>query len=227
VLLSTAGLALAATALAAVLTPTASAAALPHNIDGGVYAGYEATLSDITSVSVNWVQPSTSCGSTEVDNFDVEIVLSNADAHALQDAAFVTCGLGQRTDTEVQRTVTAGPVPRPGNSHSHALVPGDSMSAAIGRFGSVWVLTLADNTAGWTAQWPQPNPSSSYDTVGIRLLNYSDNQHSPVVFTDATVNGRPLAAADPVGLDSAQAGGQVDRTGPLSGGDFTVSLVDS
>jgi hypothetical protein len=155
----------------------------------------------------------------------VEIMLLNGTGELGKDVnAEASCYLGTRSYLESLRLYPGGDIFSKG-FYLNDLVAGDAMSASLSRANLTWTFTLVDHTAGWTMDRDMPADPLTYTTAEIHIRNGGGNENGPVAFTGTTVNGQPLADLDPVAVDSTLPNGEVDHTGPLSGGDFTVALT--
>jgi hypothetical protein len=213
--------------------PIAAAQPLPHNVDGGLYAGYQATVTDAASVSASWTEPTVTCPrhNTSFITFGAGVSLRLAGAGTDEESAGVELSCTGLRPSLIECLITnvdSGLDPLAG-VYSDPVSPGDALSASVTQDGQNYVLTIADATKGWSETRTVPTPAGVPDTVaGVRTDDEGPSGpgevgFGAVAFTGATVNGQPLATADPIALDSTEPDGAVDRTGPLTSGDFTVT----
>jgi hypothetical protein len=216
---------LAVTALAV----PASASPAPHNIDGGQYAGYQASVPGVTSVSADWTEPTTSCAGLTEQTPErylwTEVSLSQTGEWGEASAGVeIDCWINDNGVATITDYAATGIGLGPDGYFSDPVVGGDAMSASVARVGANYVMTIADATQNWTETQTEPIYSEQDDTANVWMRQPGNStEYGFVGFRNAMVNGQPLAAVNPTALDSTERDGTVDHTGPLSGGAFTIT----
>jgi hypothetical protein len=210
--------------------PIAAAQPLPHNVDGGPSAGYRTAVSESGAAGVSWTEPAISCelNSSSPDYFDIEVILTG-DGGSEEDAGIG--GLCWNGTASLNDYLLSTDNPGlGGGTYNDPFGAGDAMSASITRDGEYYDMTITDATRGWSENRSVINEGNFADTEANIVVSDSGTTYSgstefgSVAFTDATVDGQPLGASNPTGLDSHQPDGSVNRTSPLTNGtDFTVT----
>jgi hypothetical protein len=221
------GAVLALTVLAAPVASASprSAQAIPHTVDGQA-AGYQATLSKITSVHTQWTLPDLPCGILDGYGLYIGVDMGSAGSDAQNESvADFTCQEGYHSTVE---DLSSEPDGNGSLDSTDQFAPGDTMSTSISLVGLKWEWTMADLTRGWSYSWSRVARPLKFTTVGVYVTLAGIAALNPIVFTDTTVNGQPLAATDPVATDCVNVDGTVDHTSPIAAdGSFTVSQQSS
>jgi hypothetical protein len=190
------------------------------NQNGYNWSGYVATGSGFTSVSATWTEPTTRCNSSN-DLYAPWVGIDGYGSSSVEQTGVQTdCSSGSPVDSAWYEMYPANPV-----YYSNPVSAGDSITATVSRSGTSYTLTLKDNTRNWTktttksyrganasAEVILESPPAAYPNFGS------------VNFTGSTVNGQALSAYNPTAFDASGNSGQYeDHTGPLSGGNFSVT----
>jgi hypothetical protein len=224
--------------------PTSTAAdgaTAPHGIplDGGgrgpliQHAGYQATVggAGATSVSADWVQPASNdcAGLTPAVNryliVDVSLLEKN-NPNPITESAGVQYQCWYQDGTQNVEYLVVGAGFADKGYYSDPLLPGDAMSASVALVGTHYVTTLTDATENWSESRDVATRGISHnDTVDVWVNDLgSSTEYGSITLTNVKIDGQPLAAADPVALNSTETDGVTDHTGPITGGNsFTVT----
>jgi hypothetical protein len=191
------------------------------NQDGGNWSGYVATGSGFSSVSASWTEPAVTCNSTD-DLFAPWVGIDGYGSGSVEQTGVATdCSSGRPVYQAWYEMDPASPV-----YYSNAVSAGDVINASVTRSGSTYTLTLTDATQGWTRT---VNKSMQASNVSAEVIMESPTAAYPnfgkVTFSNAKVNGSPLANYGPVALDASNNSGFEDHTGSLSGGNFSISYL--
>ena len=104
---------------------------------------------------------------------------------------------------------------------------GDNINASVTRSGTTYTLVLSDTTKGWTKTTTK---SGSHANSSAEIIIESPTGAYPrfgtVSFTNAKINGSPLANFSPTLMDASNSAGQYeDHTSAVSGGSFSISYL--
>ncbi|QMU73398.1 G1 family glutamic endopeptidase [Streptacidiphilus sp. P02-A3a] len=220
----------AVAALAAALFPAGAAAATaapfgyapvgPASVYGTQWAssspwgGYVATGSGFTSITGSWTEPSVTCTSSNnlfapwvgIDGYGSQTVE--------QTGAQVSCASGSPVYSAWYEMYPASPV-----YLSKPVAAGDSFTGSVtATGGSNYLITLTDNTQGWTYSTTK---RLNAEDVSAEAIIESPSQSYPkftaTKFTGITVNGNVFSSYNPIPLSS---GGYSPTA--LNGGSFSL-----
>ncbi|HJP77649.1 MAG TPA: G1 family glutamic endopeptidase [Pseudonocardiaceae bacterium] len=190
------------------------------NQNGYNWSGYVATGSGFTSVSATWTEPRATCNSSN-DLYAPWVGIDGYGSNSVEQTGVQTdCSSGSPVDSAWYEMYPANPV-----YYSNPVSAGDVISASVKRSGTTYTLTLTDKTKNWTktttksyrganasAEVILESPPAAYPNFGS------------VNFSGSTVNGQSLSTFNPTAFDASGSFGQYeDHTGPLSGGNFSVT----
>jgi hypothetical protein len=217
----------AAATTTATFAPTHAKVGAAHargfNINGQNWGGAAATGSGFTSVSATWVEPSATCHSTN----DLYAPWAGIDGYGSttveQTGVATDCSSGSAVDEPWYEMYPAAPVYL--NTSQYPASAGDSITATV-TYSSTFTVKLTNNTRGWTfttskavrraqrasAEVIIESPSASYPNFGT------------IQFTNCTINGQPLANANPALLDPSNRGTYEAHTSAVSGGNFSIQF---
>jgi peptidase A4-like protein len=191
------------------------------NQDGGNWSGYAAAGGSYSSVTSNWTEPSVSCNSRN-DLFAPWVGIDGYGTSTVEQTGVATdCSSGSPQYAGWYEMYPAAPV-----YYSNAVSAGDSISATVTRSSNSYTLTLTDNTKGWTRTTTK-SLSARHSTVEVIIESPTAAypNFGRVNFSGSTANGAPLANVNPTALDAENGYNWEDHTGPLSGGNFSISYV--
>lgn len=216
------------TALAAVITtlaallsglPDPTAAGYQANLNGMSWSGYAALGAGYRSVAATWSVPTVACTSPrQVVGAWVGLggIASNAVEQTGIEAACSTGRPGYRAWAEL--------APAPPVYYRDRVTPGDVLSAQVRCSRAGYTLTVIDRSRHWTETTTAPGIG---DNASAEVIVESPTGLFPgfdrFSFTDATVDGRNLRAAQPAALDAANGTRFQDHTTPFNGTAFTVT----
>lgn len=167
--------------------------------DSPNWAGYvaPAAAGAFNQVSASWVQPTVLC--SQPNAFSAFWV--GLDGWAANDGTVEQTGtVGRCTNGVVAYGVWYEMYPQAPVYWNNVMAPGDQMSASVVYTGGAFVLTLSDQTAGWTRTVTQADAGyqrSSAEIV-VESPGYNGEQTDPldrfgaVTFTNSTVNNAAL-----------------------------------
>ena len=208
--------------VAGLLTVPAAGGPAEFSADGGNWSGYVATGKKVHSVSARWTEPAVTCTSP-ADMFAPWVGIDGYDSGDTveQTGVATDCSSGRPVYRAWYETAPDPPV-----YYSVPVQAGDVIEAEVTRRGTSYTMTLADLTRNWrkTAVKSSPGVNGSAE-VAVEAQKGRFPRFGEVGFSDATVDGSPLASVHPTAIDSTDAKGFLTATGPLSGGRFTVSLL--
>lgn len=213
------GLVASALGVAGLLTIPAATGPGQFSADGGNWSGYVTTGKNFHSVSARWAEPAVTCTS-RADMFAPWVGLDGyGGGDTVEQTGVATdCSSGKPVYRAWHETAPDPPVYYP-----LPIQAGDVIAAEVTRRGNSYTMTLADLTRNWrkTAVKKSPGTNTSAE-VALEAQAGRFPQFGRVDFTDATVDGRPLASVHPTAIDSTDDKGFLTATGTLSGGRFTV-----
>jgi hypothetical protein len=191
------------------------------NEDGGNWSGYAASGGIYSSVTSSWTEPAVTCSSTD-DLFAPWVGIDGFGTSTVEQTGVATdCSSGSPEYAGWYEMYPAAPV-----YYSNPVSAGDSITATVNRSGNTYTLTLTDNTQGWTRT---TNQSLSASNATVEVIMESPTAAYPnfgtVNFSGSTVDGAPLSATGPTALDASNSGGFENHTGPLSGGNFSITYL--
>jgi hypothetical protein len=207
----------------AIGTPMARGAHRVHgfNQDGGNWSGYAASGGSYSSVTSTWTEPSVSCNSRN-DLFAPWVGIDGYGTSTVEQTGVATdCSSGSPQYAGWYEMYPAAPV-----YYNDPVYAGDSITATVNRSGNSYTLTLTDNSRGWSETTTQ-NLAAQHATVEVIIESPTAAypNFGSVNFTGSTVDGAPLANYGPVALDAENGYNWEDHTGPLSGGNFSISYL--
>lgn len=216
------GLLASALGVAGLLTVPAATGTGEFSTDGGNWSGYVTTGKNIHSVSARWVEPAVTCTS-RADMFAPWVGI---DGYGGGDTVEQT---GVATDCSSGKPVYRAwheTAPDPAVYYPLPVQAGDVIAAEVSRRESSYTMTLTDVTRNWhkTAVKNSPGTNTSAE-VALEAQAGRFPRFGVVGFTDAAVDGRPLASVHPTAIDSTDGRRFLTTTGPLSGGRFTVGRL--
>lgn len=191
-------------------------------ITGSNWSGWAAVGGPFTSVSAAWSVPTVRCSArTQVAGPWVGLG-GVATGSVQQTGVEVSCASG----TPAYRAWYES-APQPPVYHPDPIGQGDRMTASVRRTAHGYTLTIADTTRGWTRTGHTGLQQD--DHVSAEVIVESPTGAFPafrgLAFSGATVDGKPLASANPVAFESGTAGVQQTRTGAVHGSTFTVTYL--
>jgi hypothetical protein len=202
-----------------------SSASVPggyQNLTGATWSGYAALGAGFTSVSAGWTAPAVRCGST-TQVVGPWVGLGGVATNSVQQTGLeVTCATGQPVYRAWYESAPEPPV-----YHADPVRQGDRMTAKVVRTATGYTLTVADLTRNWsrTVRTALQQDDHASAEVVLESPTAAFPAFGALTVTNATVDGAPLASANPVALDSGAGGVRQTRTGALAGGTFTVTYL--
>lgn len=215
-----------ATAADATFAPAAHAVSFGHpgwNINGYNWGGYAAQGSGFTSVSSSWTEPAATCNSRN-DLYAPWVGLDGYGSSTVEQTGVATdCSSGSPVNRPWYEMYPASPVYL--SISSYPVRAGDHITASVVYSGSRFRLTLADTSRGWT--YSTSKGLSRARRVSAEVIIESPTGSYPnfgtISFSGSTVNGSALANYGPVAMDPSSGGVYEAHTGPLSGGNFSIT----
>jgi hypothetical protein len=190
------------------------------NQDGGNWSGYVATGSNFTSASSSWTEPQVTCNSSN-DLMAPWVGIDGYGSQSVEQTGVATdCSSGSPVYQAWYEMYPAAPV-----YYNDPVSAGDSISASASTDGNGnYTLTITDNTQGWTETTPasyQGQNASAEAIIESPTAAYPN--FGSVDFTGFQINGQDPSSFNPVALDASNSSGFEDHTGPLSGGNFSIT----
>jgi hypothetical protein len=219
-----AGGAILFTGLAAVPASAASAPAIPNLTGDGVWAGYTETGA-ITSISVNWNEPTYTCPTNLGGQTNLVLSIDNPAAPTTDE----TVGAGEDCSSTFGGNDEFAVIGDRATATSAAWYQdsewaGDAMSESVSRDGTNYTTVITDQTRGWSLS--RTTPMTGTGTVA-RIMLGSDADitpaYTPITVTGVLINGAPADPANLVAHNGTEAGGATDTVSPISGGAFTIT----
>jgi hypothetical protein len=214
------------TLLASLAGVSASAAGhsfRPFNEDGGNWSGYVAGGSGFSSVTATWTEPDVTCDAS-TDLYAPWVGIDGSGSRSVEQTGVQTdCSSGSPVSSAWYEMYPKNPVYWP-----DSVSVGDTITAGVSRSGTSYTLTLADRTRGWTEHSTQSyNGSNASAEVILESPSSSYPNFGAVSFSDATIDGAALSAANPTALDASSSAGAEDHTSALdsAGENFSVTYL--
>jgi hypothetical protein len=191
------------------------------NQDGGNWSGYAVAGGSYSSVTSTWTEPGVSCNSRN-DLFAPWVGIDGYGTSTVEQTGVATdCSSGSPQYAGWYEMYPAAPV-----YYGDPVSAGDSITATVNRSGDSYTLTLTDNSRGWSETSTQ-SLAAQHTTVEVIIESPTAAypNFGSVNFSGSSVDGAPLANYGPVALDAENGRNWEDHTGPLSGGNFSISYV--
>ena len=192
-----------------------SAAASTPSTVGGDESGYVATGATYTSVSATWTVPATTCAANRA--MAIWTGLDGVDDSTVEQLGIeISCVSGGQVIQGWYEAYPAAPV-----YFNNTIGPGDTLTATISAPQNVYTFTLSDLTKGWTKTATKTLVAEKSSAEVLVECDGTCPAFHQVAFTKATVNGHPLANANPAVLD-----GTPGTTSAITNGEnFTVTQL--
>lgn len=210
--------------------PSAKSAGESGTMKSTNWAGYAVTGGTYTSVAANWIEPSVTCSSNGIVGFWVGLD-GWGSTSVEQDGTGVDCSDGTPRQFAWWETYPANSV----QVYDAPVAAGDQMSSSILAQGhGRYVMVLTDSTKRWTVRNPvtlASGQNASAEIVAEAVTAGNDITTLPdfgaIGFTDATINGGSLRAADAQPIDMTDAMNNVIATTSDAdpNGDFIVDYT--
>ena len=188
------------------------------NRDGGNWSGYVVTGTDFRSVSARWTEPAVTCGGG-AKAFSPWVGIDGYGSPTVQQTGVATdCSSGKPVYRAWYETVPEPPVYYP-----LPVQAGDVITARVTRSGDRYTMTIGNETRNWSKSTVRTHPGAAVSAeVALEAQEGGFPDFGSVTFSGATVNGRPLGSSGAFAIDSTDGSGFLTRTGPVSGGGFTI-----
>jgi Peptidase A4 family len=210
--------------------PGAKAAGGASTMKSTNWAGYAVTGGTYTSVAANWIEPSVTCTSDGIVGFWVGLD-GWGSSSVEQDGTGVDCSKGTPQQFAWWETYPANSV----QVYDAPVSAGDQMSSSIVAQGhGRYLMVLTDWTKRWTVRNPAMLPSgqnASAEIVAEAVTSGTDITTLPdfgaIGFTNATINGASLQAADaqPIDMTDSLSNVIATTTDADPNGDFIVNYT--
>jgi hypothetical protein len=189
------------------------------------WSGYDATSAgDYTSVQASWTQPSVNCSEGGDVVFWVGLGGGTATSDSLQqNGTYVQCERHKPVYSAWWETWPCNGITQYGGT----VKPGDEITAStVNLGGNKYQLIVSDPAEGWKADLTEAGCNGGTEATaevvtetpefGTRFAGLPD--FGTVNYTGATINGDPLANADPTKVIMARGHVVMDATSAISGG---------